>query len=177
MRLEVRYCSEDRLIYGEFGPPREYTERWTENWLHFDDNTERKAFHALLMKLKPTVEEAWSARHKAADEGAQKALELWQKDYAVEKAAWDARSKWGKFWNEEPQKPFLEPKDIQTTAAERFIMKAPTREVLLLKDFKCDGKFDIDVTRTVLEMARHLGVLPEFEKLMSKLPPMKVVPR
>ena len=49
--------------------------------------------------------------------------------------------------------------------------------LLLLKDFKCDGKFDVEVTRTILEMARFLGVLPEFEKLMSQVPPMKVVPR
>ena len=49
--------------------------------------------------------------------------------------------------------------------------------LLLWKDFKCDGKFDLDVTRQVLEFAEMLGVKSQFEALMPKLPPMKVVPR
>lgn len=66
----------------------------------------------------------------------------------------------------------MEPKLLSQAGKEELALA-----LLLLKDFKCDGKFDLDVTRTVLEMARFLGVLPEFEKLMSELPPMKVVPR
>ncbi len=49
--------------------------------------------------------------------------------------------------------------------------------LLLLKDFKCDGKFDVDVALTVLKLAQYLDVLPQYEELMSELPPMKVVPR
>lgn len=66
----------------------------------------------------------------------------------------------------------MEPKSLSQAGKEELALA-----LLLYKDFKCDGKFDIDITRNVLEMARHLGVLPEFEKLMSELPPMKVVPR
>jgi hypothetical protein len=49
--------------------------------------------------------------------------------------------------------------------------------LLLWKDFKCDGKFDIEVTRQVLAFAEMLGVKSQFEALMPKLPPMKITPR
>ena len=49
--------------------------------------------------------------------------------------------------------------------------------LLLLRDFKSEGRFDVDVTRTVLKLALHLGILKEYETLMSQVPPMKVVPR
>ena len=49
--------------------------------------------------------------------------------------------------------------------------------LLLLKDFKSEGRFDPEITLSVLKIANHLGVLKEFETLMTQIPPMKVVPR
>jgi hypothetical protein len=49
--------------------------------------------------------------------------------------------------------------------------------LLLLKDFKSEGRFDPEITLSVLKMAQHLGVLEEFNKLLTQVPPMKVVPR
>jgi len=49
--------------------------------------------------------------------------------------------------------------------------------LLLLKDFKCDGKFDVEVTRMILGLADHLGVRKEFDGLTSKVPPMRIAPR
>ena len=49
--------------------------------------------------------------------------------------------------------------------------------VILWKDFKSQGKMDIEITKSALEMAKHLGVSEEFNGLMSKIPPMKIEPR
>jgi hypothetical protein len=49
--------------------------------------------------------------------------------------------------------------------------------LLLLKDFKCEGKFDGQVTMNILKLAKELGVLTQLEKLMTKIPPMRIVPR
>jgi len=49
--------------------------------------------------------------------------------------------------------------------------------LLLLKDLKCDGKFDVEVIQMILGLADHLGVRKEYEKLMPVVPPMKIVPR
>jgi hypothetical protein len=65
--------------------------------------------------------------------------------------------------------------------AQKLLSQAGKEELalalLLLKDFKCGEKFDVDVTRSILELAQELGVLKEFSALLSKLPPMKVIPR
>jgi len=49
--------------------------------------------------------------------------------------------------------------------------------LILLKDFKCDGKLDIEVSKRIFEMAKYLGVASEFNFLTSRVPPLKIVPR
>ena len=49
--------------------------------------------------------------------------------------------------------------------------------LILLKDFKADGKMDVDLTIRIIGLADHLGVRKEYEALMSKVPPMKITPR
>lgn len=49
--------------------------------------------------------------------------------------------------------------------------------LLLLKDFKSQGRFDAEVTLSVLKLAQHLDVLSQYEKLLSQLPPMRIEPR
>ena len=49
--------------------------------------------------------------------------------------------------------------------------------LLLWKDFKSDGKLDMDISLTAIRLAETLGVLKEFNALMPQLPPMKVTPR
>lgn len=38
--------------------------------------------------------------------------------------------------------------------------------LLLLKDWKCKGRFDLEATKMVLELAAHLGVSENFSKVM-----------
>lgn len=49
--------------------------------------------------------------------------------------------------------------------------------LLLWKDFKSDGRLDIEISTQAFKFAEMLGVRAEFETLMPKLPPMKIVPR
>lgn len=49
--------------------------------------------------------------------------------------------------------------------------------ILLWKDFKADGKFDVDITMQALKFAAMLDVQQQFEKLMVTLPPLKITPR
>lgn len=49
--------------------------------------------------------------------------------------------------------------------------------LILLKDFKADGKFNVEVTRMVFELAQSLGVTKEYDELMCKIPPMRITPR
>jgi len=49
--------------------------------------------------------------------------------------------------------------------------------ILLWKDFKCNGKFDTDLTLQALALAKDLGVAKELEVLFSQLPPMRIEPR
>lgn len=49
--------------------------------------------------------------------------------------------------------------------------------LILLKDWKCEGKFDVEVTLTVLGLAEALGVKAEYEKLMPTFPVMRIEPR
>lgn len=46
----------------------------------------------------------------------------------------------------------------------------------LLRDFKAKGRFDVGVTRMVLELADYCGVQSQYEKLQFQIPPMKVTP-
>lgn len=49
--------------------------------------------------------------------------------------------------------------------------------LLLWKDFKCDGKWNLEVTRQCYEFVLALGVKDEYDALMPKLPPMRITPR
>lgn len=49
--------------------------------------------------------------------------------------------------------------------------------LLLLKDFKSQGKMDLEVSLMIIGLADHLGVRAQFDKLMPIVPPMKIVPR
>ena len=49
--------------------------------------------------------------------------------------------------------------------------------LLLLKDWKCQGRFDIEITKLVFELAEHLGVKAELGEVMPVLPPMRIEPR
>lgn len=63
----------------------------------------------------------------------------------------------------------------------KTLSKAGREEValalLLLKDFKCKGIFDVDIILSILELAEHLGVRTEYDKILSQVPPMKIEPR
>lgn len=48
--------------------------------------------------------------------------------------------------------------------------------LLLWKDFKADGKFDIELYMMMIELATMLGVKKELEFLISQLPPFKITP-
>lgn len=49
--------------------------------------------------------------------------------------------------------------------------------LLLLKDFKSQGKMDLDVTIMVIGLADHLGVRAQFDKLLPIVPHMRIEPR
>jgi hypothetical protein len=49
--------------------------------------------------------------------------------------------------------------------------------ILLWKDFKADGRFDLDITLQAMKMADYLGVRDQYDSLLSKIPPMKIEPR
>lgn len=58
-------------------------------------------------------------------------------------------------------------------------LTGPAREeialaLLLWRDFKSEGKFEVEIVRQMLELADYLGVRKELDELMPKLPPMKV---
>jgi hypothetical protein len=49
--------------------------------------------------------------------------------------------------------------------------------LLLLKDFKSEGKFDIEVTRYIYELAEFIGVEIQFSSLLGKLPTFEIKPK
>lgn len=49
--------------------------------------------------------------------------------------------------------------------------------LIFLRDFKSEGRFDVDVSASIFEIAAHLGVAEQYNQLLSKVPPMRVVPR
>ena len=49
--------------------------------------------------------------------------------------------------------------------------------LLLLKDFKSQGKMDLEVSMMIIGLADHLGVRAQFDKLMPIVPPMRIEPR
>ncbi|MGL5064679.1 MAG: hypothetical protein ACRC62_32250 [Microcoleus sp.] len=46
--------------------------------------------------------------------------------------------------------------------------------LILLKDFKTNGKFDVEATKAIIELAQYLGVYEEYNELISKIPPMTI---
>lgn len=49
--------------------------------------------------------------------------------------------------------------------------------LLLWKDFKCQGKIDVEIVKQVTEFTELLGVTKEFHKIQSLIPPMKIEER
>lgn len=49
--------------------------------------------------------------------------------------------------------------------------------LILLKDFKSDGRFDAGAIVEVLRLAEFLGVKEQYNKLISKIPPMDIKPK
>jgi len=49
--------------------------------------------------------------------------------------------------------------------------------LILLKDYKTGGKMDVEITKMVIELAQHLEVLDQYNKLLPIIPPMKIEPR
>jgi len=49
--------------------------------------------------------------------------------------------------------------------------------LLLLKDWKCEGKFDTDITLMVLALANELGIRKEYDSMQSQIPSMRIEPR
>lgn len=49
--------------------------------------------------------------------------------------------------------------------------------LLLWKDFKTQGKMDVEITKQALQLAKLLNIEEQFDKMHIKLPPMKIEPR
>lgn len=49
--------------------------------------------------------------------------------------------------------------------------------LILWKDFKSDGKFDVEILKIALELAEMLGVMDQYNDLQAKIPPMRITPR
>lgn len=49
--------------------------------------------------------------------------------------------------------------------------------LLLLKDFKTEGRFEPDIVLMIVQLADMLGVREEYDDLVPKIPPMKIEPR
>jgi len=49
--------------------------------------------------------------------------------------------------------------------------------ILLWKDFKCQGKLDVEITKQAIGFAKMLDVEQEYEEMLLKIPPMKIIKR
>lgn len=49
--------------------------------------------------------------------------------------------------------------------------------LILWKDFKDQGKMDIEIMKQAISFADYIGVRKEFEGMLSKIPPLKIEPR
>lgn len=49
--------------------------------------------------------------------------------------------------------------------------------LILLKDFKSEGKFDPKLSMDAWRMADYLGVSAQYDSLLAKIPPMRIEPR
>ncbi len=49
--------------------------------------------------------------------------------------------------------------------------------LILWKDFKSGGRFDVELIKQVLKFADYLGVRAEYDAMLSQIPPMEIKPR
>ena len=49
--------------------------------------------------------------------------------------------------------------------------------LILWRDFKAQGRFDVGVVQQMFEMAKHLGIEKNLEKMLPQVPPLKIVAR
>lgn len=49
--------------------------------------------------------------------------------------------------------------------------------LVLWKDFKTQGKMDLEIFKQAIALSDMLGVRKEFDELIKKLPPLKIAPR
>ena len=49
--------------------------------------------------------------------------------------------------------------------------------IILWKDFKSQGKFDIDISMQAIELAKTLNILEIMQKMQAKIPVMEIKPR
>lgn len=66
----------------------------------------------------------------------------------------------------------MPPKELSEVGKEQVAFA-----LILLKDAKSEGRPDVELTMMILGLADHLGVRAQYDKLMSIVPPMKMVPR
>jgi hypothetical protein len=49
--------------------------------------------------------------------------------------------------------------------------------LILWKDFKSQGKLDLEISTQCIQLVKELGVTAEFEALLPKVPPMLITER
>ena len=49
--------------------------------------------------------------------------------------------------------------------------------LILWRDFKSEGLFDVEVVTQMLGLADHVGVRSQVEEMLSQVPPMEIRPR
>ncbi len=49
--------------------------------------------------------------------------------------------------------------------------------LLLWRDWKSQGRFDQEIVIQMCILAKRIEIYPELETMMSKLPPMQILPR
>lgn len=49
--------------------------------------------------------------------------------------------------------------------------------LILWRDFRAGGKFDMDVVLQMLKFAKHLGIEEELNAMIPKVPPMRIEAR
>ncbi len=53
----------------------------------------------------------------------------------------------------------------------------PALALLLWRDFKSQGRFDVEVITQMFSLADHLGIKDQLSDMMTKLPPTRIVLR
>jgi len=49
--------------------------------------------------------------------------------------------------------------------------------IIIWKDFKTNGKIDVEVTKTAIKMAQFVGVEKEYNEMLPKIPPLEIKER